>query len=42
MRPILIIGAIAALGIVPPSSAQEVDQTIRQQLEQLRVSFSDA
>ena len=41
MRPILIIGAMAALSLTTPVSAQGVDQTIRQQLEQLRTTMNE-
>ena len=42
MRYIWIISAIAALSLTTfEASAQEVDQTTRQQLEQLRASFTE-
>jgi uncharacterized protein (TIGR02246 family) len=42
MRYVWIISAIAGLSLaISTASAQQVDQTTRQQLEQLRASFSE-
>jgi hypothetical protein len=43
MRPIYIIGAIAALSLATSvASAQEVDQTTKQQIEQNIAAYHDA
>ncbi len=41
MRPILIIGAIAALSLTTPVSAQGVDQNTRQQIEKIVVAYHE-
>jgi uncharacterized protein (TIGR02246 family) len=41
MRPIVIVGAIAALSLTTPVSAQGVDQTTRQQIEQIAAAYHE-
>ena len=39
MRPIWIIGPIAALSLITSSSAQQVDQSTRQQIERISAAY---